>query len=116
MKKNVVAFPPSREHTLDRQLRFAIANKRLIQFTYDSAVRVAEPHDYGVRDGTPRLLVYQRQKASRKDHRVRGWRCLDISRIDACTVLEESFAGTRATAGQPHQRWDLLYARVDYQI
>ena len=115
MKKNVVSFPPPREHTLDSQLRFAIANKRLIQFTYDSALRVAEPHDYGVRDGTPRLLAYQRQKAGRKDPRVRGWRWLDISRIETCTVLDESFAGTRETAGQQHHRWDILYARVDYQ-
>ena len=66
MKKNVLSFPPSREHTLDSRLRFAIANKRLIRFTYESAVRVAEPHDYGVRDGAPKLLAFQRQKGGRK--------------------------------------------------
>ena len=70
MKKNVLSFPPSREHTLDGQLRFAIANKRLIRFTYESAVRIAEPHDYGRRDGADKLLVYQRQKAGRKDARL----------------------------------------------
>jgi hypothetical protein len=114
MKNNVLSFPPAREHTLDSQLRFAIANKRLIRFTYESAVRVAEPHDYGVRDGAPRLLAFQRQKAGRRDHHVRGWRWLDISKIHECIVLEDSFTGTRETVGQQHHHWDVLYARVDY--
>lgn len=115
MKSNVLSFPPSREHTLDSQLRFAIANKRLIRFSYESAARVAEPHDYGVRDGAPKLLVFQRQKAGRKDQHVRGWRWLAISKIEDCIVLEDSFRGTREAAGQQHHHWDVLYARVDYE-
>lgn len=114
MKKNVLSFPPSREHTLDSQLRFAIANKRLIRFTYEGAVRVAEPHDYGVRGGGTKVLAFQRQKAARKDHQVRGWRWFDISKIQDCVVLEESFSGTRETANQQHHSWDVLYARVDH--
>ena len=115
MKKNVLSFPPTHEHTLDSQLRFAIANKRLIRFTYESAARVAEPHDYGVRDGAPKLLAFQRQKAGRKDPQVRGWRWLDISKIQDCIVLADAFAGTRETADQQHHHWDVLYARVDHQ-
>ena len=114
MKKNVLSFPPSREHTLDSQLRFAIANKRLIRFTYDSAERVAEPHDYGLRDGTPKVLTYQVQKAGRKDRQVRGWRSLEISKIENCVVLDDTFSGTREVADQRHYRWDVLYARVDH--
>ena len=113
MKKNVLSFPPIHEHTLDSQLRFAIANKRLIRFTYESAVRVAEPHDYGVRDGATKLFAFQRQKAGRKDHQARGWRWLDLSKIQDCTVLPDAFAGTRGTAAQHHHHWDILYARVD---
>ena len=113
MKKNVLSFSPSREHTLDSQLRFAIANKRLIRFTYESALRVAEPHDYGMRDGAAKLLAYQREKAGRKDQHVRGWRWLEVEKIQDCVVLEDSFSGTRETAGQHHHRWDVLYARVD---
>jgi hypothetical protein len=112
MKKNILPF--SREHTLDNQLRFAIANKRLIRFTYESVVRIAEPHDYGLRDGAAKLLAYQRQKAARKDQKVRGWRWLDVAKIQACTVLEESFSGTRQAADQQHHQWDVLYARVDH--
>ena len=113
MKRNILPFPPSRERTLDTQLRFAIANRRLIRFTYQSAVRVAEPHDYGVRDGAPKLLAFQRQKGGRTDDRARGWRWLDVSQIEDCSVLEDSFGGTRETAGQQHHHWDILYARVD---
>jgi hypothetical protein len=114
MKENVLPFSPSREHTLDSALRFAIVNKRLIRFTYEAAVRVAEPHDYGVRDGVPILLAFQREKAGRKDQHARGWRWLDLSKILDCSVLEDSFSGTRETAGQQHHHWDVLYARVDY--
>jgi hypothetical protein len=113
MKKNVVAFPHPTERTLDSQLRFAIANKRLIRFTYESAVRVAEPHDYGVRDGALKLLAFQREKAGRKDHDVRGWRWLDISKIEGRMVLDDSFKGRRETTGQHHHHWDVLYARAD---
>ena len=114
MKKNVLSFPPSHEHTIDSQLRFAIANKRLIRLTYESAVRVTEPHDYGLRNGLPKLLAYQRQKGGRNDRAVRGWRSLDISRIQDCIVLEDSFSGTREAADQRHYHWDVLYARVDH--
>ena len=114
MKKNVLSFPPSPKQILDTQLRFAIANKRLIQFTYDGATRIAEPHDYGLRDAADKLLVYQREKAGRKDQRVRGWRLLDITKIQDCVALDASFSGTREKANQQHHQWDVLYARVDH--
>ena len=114
MKKNVVSFPPQSKDTLDTQLRFAIANKRLIQFTYDGAVRVAEPHDYGLRDGTTKVLAYQREKAGRRDHDVRGWRWLETPKIEECLVLERTFSGSREASDQQHHHWDVLYARVDH--
>jgi hypothetical protein len=113
MKNNILSFPPRHEPTLDSQLRFAIANKRLIRFTCESAVRVAEPHDYGVREGAPKLLAFQRQKADRSDDSVRGWRWLDISKIQECIVLTAGFDGTCQAADQQHHHWDILYARVD---
>ena len=113
MKNNVLPFSPV-AHTLDTQLRLAIGNKRLIRFTYDGAVRVAEPHDYGLRDGAPKVLAFQREKAGRKDRHVCGWRWLDTSKIQDCIVLEDSFRGTREAADQRHHHWDVLYARVDH--
>ena len=113
MKKNVISFPSRTKASLDTQLRFAIANKRLIQFTYDRAVRIAEPHDYGMRDGSPKVLAYQRRKAGRQSQDVRGWRWLDASKIEECVVLDDTFSGTREAADQQHHDWDVLFARVD---
>jgi hypothetical protein len=102
-----------REATLDHRLRFAIANKRLIQFTYHGKLRVAEPHDYGIQKGTTRLLVYQRRAAgSPPGKSVRGWRLLEVEQIAGCEVLDELFAGSRGDSHQDHYGWDVLFARV----
>ena len=106
MKNNVVTFPT----TVDAQLRAAIANKRLIQFTYNNSARVAEPHDYGQRNGTDQLLVYQRKKAGAHNT---GWRSLEVSKIDRLVVLDDTFRGTRNAPQQDHVAWDVLYARVE---
>jgi Arc/MetJ family transcription regulator len=101
------------QDSIDDQLRFAIANKRLIRFSYLGTLRVAEPHDYGVQKGTSKLLVYQRRGSSHTQRAgVRGWRLLDVSRIEACLVLEETFPGSRGDAHTRHYRWDEVYARV----
>ena len=105
MRHNVITFPA----TMDAQLRAAIANKRLIQFTYNNDARVAEPHDYGQRNGIDQLLVYQRKKARQF---LTGWRSLEVSKIENLVVLEDTFRGTRNDPKQDHAAWDALYARV----
>ena len=111
--KKILSFPSSAHHTLDKQLRFAIANRRLLRFTYDGAVRVAEPHDYGVHNGETKVLAFQREKAGRKSDNARGWRWLDTAKIHDCVVLDDTFRGSRQAADQQHHQWDVLYARVD---
>jgi hypothetical protein len=116
-----VELPPPRARVIlsimaaasDEQLRFAIAEKRLIQFTYLGALRVAEPHDYGVYQGVTRLLAYQLRGSSSRATSARGWKLLDVAKIIGCTVLNETFAGSRGEAHQRHYVWDVLYARVD---
>lgn len=109
----ILQFPSPPKVTLDSQLRFAIANKRLLRFTYDGAVRVVEPHDYGVHRGEDKLLAYQREKAGRKGEDVRGWRWLDIAKIHDVSVLDDTFEGSRQAADQRHHEWDALYTRVE---
>ena len=92
----------------DHQLRVAIADRRLIRFTYGSASRVAEPHDYGVQHGVVRVLVYQLRSAPF----ARGWRLLDVSKISELAVLDETFAGSRGGRHRHHFEWDALFARV----
>ena len=38
--------------SLDERIRRAIAEQRLLEIRYKKAVRLVEPHDYGVIDGT----------------------------------------------------------------
>ena len=94
----------------DASLRFAIANKRLILFLYNTKWRVAEPHDYGVKAGAPKLLVYQVRGESTTV--VRGWKLLDVAKMHQLAILDESFRGTRVKPEQHHMRWDEVFERV----
>jgi hypothetical protein len=114
MRKTILTFPsPSRAPNLDSQLKSAIATKHRIQFDYEGAQRVAEPHDYGKFEGLDRVLVYQRRKAGRAGKSVMGWRLLFVSKIENCVVLDDTFPGSRGDAHKQHYKWDVLYARVD---
>jgi hypothetical protein len=99
--------------SIDGQLRFAIANKRLIELSYGGRLRVAEPHDYGVHKGTTRLLIYQRRESGATQAKGRvGWRLLDVSKIEGCVVLDDTFPGSRGGPHQHHHVWDVVYARL----
>ena len=100
-------------NALDEQLRFAIANRRLVQLGYSGSLRVVEPHDYGVHRSTTMLLAYQRRgSGGRQQTAIRGWRLFDVSKIEGCLVLEEAFQGSRVDPHQRHYVWDVVYARV----
>jgi hypothetical protein len=70
--------------SLDARIRRAIAEKRLLEIRYKRAVRLVEPHDYGLIDGTKRLLIFQ----------------------------DQTFAGSRGQLHRQHYQWETLYARV----
>lgn len=98
---------------IDRLVRTAIAERRLLQLTYKGKTRIVEPHDYGVQDGKTRLFVYQlRVVGESESAKTRGWRLLEFPDITACAVLEETFKGSRGGSHQKHMSWDVLYARV----
>jgi len=108
-----VLVPDINQASLDERLRFAIAHRRLVELSYHGTRRVAEPHDYGVQDGTAKLFIYQLRETSRPPRKVeKGWRLLILSTIDACQVLEATFAGSRGESYPQHQAWDCIYARV----
>jgi hypothetical protein len=91
----------------------AIREKHLIEFTYkSSAVRIAEPHDYGIQNGIERLLTFQLRGESRT-RTERGWRDLHLADIRSLRVLEQRFAGSRGDSSQKHRTWDVLFARVE---
>lgn len=98
---------------LDEQLRFAIAQKRLLGVSYTRSARIVEPHDYGIHKGVEKLLVYQLRGTSRSSQRGEtGWRLLTVSKIDACVVLDETFRGSRGASHTNHLTWDTVYIRV----
>ena len=102
----VVAF-----RRFDHQLRTAIAEKRLLRVGYKGKQRLVQPHDYGVKGGAVRLLVYQLSDGS--GQAARGWRLLDTAGIFACEVQESTFAGGRGDFSQQHMEWDEVLARVE---
>ena len=97
---------------LDERIRRAIAEKRLLEIRYKRAVRLVEPHDYGVIDGTKRLLIFQRHGPDSGNGAV-GWRLLDLVKIESCEVTDQAFAGSRGQSHQQHYQWETLYARVE---
>ena len=99
--------------TLDERLRLAIASKLLIQVTYHGRPRIGEPHDYGRQHGAQKLLFYQLRESGRtRRGDVRGWRLLEVSKIEECLVLAETFPGSRGESHRQHMTWDELFIRV----
>jgi hypothetical protein len=98
--------------SLDYRIRYAIAHRRLIEVTYQKFSRRAEPHDYGKQGGVDRLLIYQLRGPARPGHSSTGWRLLDVTKIEALTVLDDEFPGSRGSEQQQHHNWDVIHARV----
>jgi hypothetical protein len=96
---------------LDQILRKAIAEKRLITFMLDGCRRIAEPHDYGINKGVPRLFFYQIGGQSRSIPS-RGWRWATLSKISDLGILDKKFRGTREARSGQHIQWDVLIATV----
>jgi hypothetical protein len=92
--------------SLDERIRRAIAEKRLLEIRYKRAVRLAEPHDYGVIDGTERLLIFQLHGPDS------GKGAVDVVKIESCVVTDQTFAGSRGQSHQQHYQWETLYAGV----
>lgn len=100
--------------SLDGRIRFAIASKRLVEVCYSGRLRVVEPHDYGVYKGTTKLLVYQLRAAAHSGaESPTGWRWLELAKIEALAVLDDTFPGSRGRSSQAHFDWDEVYARVE---
>ena len=95
---------------LDRGIRLAIANRRLLRLTYHTRTRTVEPHDYGLIAGDAKLFAYQRYEEGRT--RPPGWRLFTVNSIAALDVLDTEFAGSR-DADQDHRfHWNPLLCRV----
>lgn len=95
----------------DRAIRQAVAERRLLDIKYQRRDRRVEPHDYGMAGGKARLLVYQLSATPARGGD-RGWRLLDVDKIESCELLDATFPGGRGNAHPQHHKWDLVFARV----
>ena len=85
----------------------------MLEVSYKGSVRLVEPHDYGKQKGKEHLFVFQRRVISgHPGKKPFGWRMLEVALIERCTVMKETFKGSRGTEDQEHYEWDVLYARV----
>lgn len=96
---------------LDHLLRAAITERRLVRFTLADCNRIAEPHDYGIQNGRLRLLFFQIGGESSSGTAL-GWRWADLDKISRLELLDDTFAGARATPSGKHVAWDELRASV----
>jgi len=96
---------------IDRIIRQAIAERRLLQVTLNGCVRVVEPHDYGIKKGVRQLLAYQIGGESSSGG-LPDWRWLHIAKISDASLLDGTFPGGRDTPANLHQGWDVLFLRV----
>ena len=92
-------------------LRRAIAERRLVEFLFQGCVRIAEPHDYGVRQGKTQLLAFQVAGES-KSGALPNWRWIDLAHASSFRLLEQTFAGGRPTPSGKHSPWEKLFLRV----
>ena len=101
----------ARDSAVDSLLRVVIAERRLIGFTLDGCRRKAEPHDYGIIGGVPKLFFFQVGGESRSVPPV-GWRWGVLARMADVHLLDEHFPGPRDAPSGRHIRWDRLIASV----
>jgi hypothetical protein len=95
---------------VDELLRAAIEQKRLIQLIYKGKSRIVEPHDYGVHNGSVKLLGYQVGGASSGP--LPNWRWMEVNLISDVGMLNRSFPGGRPSPSGKHHQWDQLFLRV----
>ncbi|HEX4170457.1 MAG TPA: hypothetical protein VHZ55_33750 [Bryobacteraceae bacterium] len=88
----------------------AIEQTRLIQLIYHGKIRILEPHDHGIRNGSVQLLGYQVAGASRR--RLPNWLLMKTDEITGLNVLDQTFPGGRPTSSGNHIKWDKLFIRV----
>jgi hypothetical protein len=95
---------------VDELLRAAIEQKRLIQLIYKEKPRIVEPHDYGVHNGSVKLLGYQVGGVSSGP--LPNWRWMEVNLISDVGLLNRSFPGGRPSPSGKHHQWDQLFLRV----
>jgi hypothetical protein len=99
------------EPRIDRLLRAAIEQKRLVQFVYKAKPRIVEPHDYGIHKGEVKLFGYK--VGGKSSEPLPNWRWALVNSISDLTLLNRTFPGRRPTLSGKHRQWDRIFIRVE---
>ena len=83
----------------------------MLSFDLNGYPRIAEPHDYGVIKGVPKLFFYQVGGKSSSGPPV-GWRWAEIAKVSDLRLLDRRFPGPRPAPSGRHAHWDQLIATV----
>jgi hypothetical protein len=96
--------------SVDELLRTAIEQRRLIRLVYQNRERIVEPHDYGIHNGSAKLLGYQVGGSS--SGKLPNWRWMEADLISGLHLLDQTFPGGRPIPSGQHHKWDELFIRV----
>ncbi len=103
--------PPGIRKEIHALIWTAIEGRRLVRFLYHGKERLAEPHDYGIQNGSVRLFSYQLSGGSTTG-RLPAWRMTDVDGITELKVLDVTFPGNRLAPSGQHHNWDQVFIRV----
>src|SRR3954468_11054110 len=88
----------------------AIEQTRMVRFLYHRKIRILEPHDHGILNGSVQLLGYQVDGSSSRP--LPNWILMKTNEIADLILLEQTFPGGRPTSSGNHIKWDELFIRV----
>ena len=88
----------------------AIEERRMIRLLYHRRLRIVEPHDHGILNGSVQLLAYQVGGSSSRP--LPNWILMKADEIIDLELLDQTFPGGRPTASGKHLKWQTLFIRV----
>ncbi len=88
----------------------AIEERRMIRLLYHRRLRIVEPHDHGILNGSVQLLAYQIGGSSSLP--LPNWILMKADEIADLELLDQIFPGGRPTAAGKHLKWNTLFIRV----
>ncbi len=97
---------------MDGLIRTAIAERKLLEFSYQGHQRIAEPQVYGIKNEKYQLLGYQVRGGSNRPWEIPNWRRFDLDKMSAARILGEHFLGPRDDPVLAEATFDTVLARV----
>jgi hypothetical protein len=89
----------------------AIEDRRMIRLLYHRGLRILEPHDHGILNGSVQIIGVSGWRSSSR--LLPNWILMKASEIADLELLDQSFPGGRPTASGKHLQWTKLYITSD---